>query len=293
MNKDNVKHVYDEFMGKIDHDRLGLRPSPLDWRANAGGRANRGADAARRAATRNEARDCRAGRHRRRSGQSRLRTRCRRTLVVGQLFVRDDGIQGSPQLFTSRPAACSGGRSRLDILVEHPSVTSEFPPALILSAHAPSSESDRDDAAQIDGLEALPLRRRSQSRGHGIVYRAHDRVTGLPVAIKVLKATLAENPVQHRRLAQEFRAAVQLEHPNIVRAIEIYSDGKTSCLVFEFVEGEDLAEKILKGGPLPEDEAIHIITQIAQALHYAHRRQVIHRDVSRDNILVLPDGRAS
>jgi serine/threonine protein kinase len=128
--------------------------------------------------------------------------------------------------------------------------------------------------------------------GMGTVNRADDRVTGQPVAIKVLKATVNESPMHHRRLAQEFRAAAQLEHPNIVRAIEVYTDGWTSCLVYEFVEGEDLAEKIIKVGRLPEDEAVRVITQIAQALQYAHLRQVIHRDVKPDNIMVLPDGRA-
>jgi serine/threonine protein kinase len=130
------------------------------------------------------------------------------------------------------------------------------------------------------------------SGGAGTVFRAHDRITGNPVAIKVLKCTVAENPILHSRLEQEFRAATQLEHPNIVRALEIESDGVTSSLVYELVEGEDLGRKIERNGPLSESEAVRIITQIAQALHYAHLRQVIHRDVKPDNILVLPDGRA-
>ncbi|HSQ57347.1 MAG TPA: serine/threonine-protein kinase, partial [Gemmata sp.] len=126
----------------------------------------------------------------------------------------------------------------------------------------------------------------------GTVFRARDRQTGANVAIKVVKATLAENPMLHHRLAQEFRAATQLEHPNIVRAIEIDTDGSTSYLVFELVEGEDLGQRIENCGRLPEEEAVRIVTQIAQALHYAHQRQVIHRDVKPDNILVTPDGRA-
>jgi serine/threonine protein kinase len=130
------------------------------------------------------------------------------------------------------------------------------------------------------------------SGGMGTVFRARDRNTGMAVAIKVLKATLAENPMMHHRLAQEFRAATQLEHPNIVRAIEIETDGSTSYLVFELVEGLDLGQRIENAGPMPEEAAVRIVTQIAQALHYAHLKQVIHRDVKPDNILVLPDGRA-
>src|SRR5204863_8302423 len=94
------------------------------------------------------------------------------------------------------------------------------------------------------------------------------------------------------RLATEFKAATQLEHPNIVRAIEIDTDGSTSYLVYELVEGMDLADKIHHQGRLSEDEAVRVVTQVAQALHYAHQRQVVHRDVKPDNILVLADGRA-
>ena len=130
------------------------------------------------------------------------------------------------------------------------------------------------------------------SGGMGTVFRATDRQTGREVAIKVVKATLSENPMLHHRLAQEFRAATQLEHPNIVRAIEIDTDGSTSYLVFELVDGIDLGQRIENTGRLPEAEAVRIVTQVAQALHYAHLRQVIHRDVKPDNILVLPDGRA-
>jgi serine/threonine protein kinase len=130
------------------------------------------------------------------------------------------------------------------------------------------------------------------SGGAGSVYRAKDNVTGSPVAIKVLHTKATENATLHKRLATEFRAATELEHPNIVRALEIGSEGTTSYLVYELVEGENLGDRIERKGKLSEAEAVRIITQIAQALHYAHSRNVIHRDVKPDNILVLPDGRA-
>ena len=60
----------------------------------------------------------------------------------------------------------------------------------------------------------------------------------------------------------------------------------------EYVEGESLGGLIAKHGRLPEGQAVRIITQAAQGLHYAHRRRVIHRDVKPDNILVRTDGRA-
>ena len=128
--------------------------------------------------------------------------------------------------------------------------------------------------------------------GMGTVYRALDRSTGAHVAIKVLRTKMSENLPAHQRLVQEFKAATQLEHPNIVRALDIGIDGSVSYLVYELVEGGSLADRIDAARRLPEADAVRIITQVAQALHYAHQRNVIHRDVKPDNILVLPDGRA-
>jgi serine/threonine protein kinase len=128
--------------------------------------------------------------------------------------------------------------------------------------------------------------------GAGTVYRAWDRQARRPVAIKVLRAALSENPTLHQRLVQEFRAATQLEHPNIVRALDMGNDGHISYLVFELIEGVSLGERIEKRGRMSEGDAVRVATQVAQALHYAHLRNVIHRDVKPDNILLLPDGRA-
>jgi serine/threonine protein kinase len=128
--------------------------------------------------------------------------------------------------------------------------------------------------------------------GMGTVYRARDRKHDRPVAIKVLRVRLSQDPGVHERLAREFRAASELEHPNIVRALEFVADGEQSYLVYELVEAGSLAERVDTTGRIPADEALRIVAQVAQALDYAHRRQVIHRDVKPDNILLLPDGRA-
>jgi serine/threonine protein kinase len=128
--------------------------------------------------------------------------------------------------------------------------------------------------------------------GMGTVYRGCDRETGETVAIKVLAAKLADNPKLHYRMVQEFRSASKLDHPNIVRAIDLAVDGSSVYLVMEYVEGDSLGGLIARNGRLPEGQAVRIITQAAQGLHYAHGRRVIHRDVKPDNILVRADGRA-
>lgn len=130
------------------------------------------------------------------------------------------------------------------------------------------------------------------SGGMGTVYRALDRRTNSLVAIKVLKFKQHENPTLHQRLAREFKAASELEHPNIVQALAFETDGEQSFLVYELVEGGTVADRIEKHGALPEDIAIRIITQIAQALQYAHDHHVVHRDVKPDNIMLLPNGKA-
>ncbi|HEV3440596.1 MAG TPA: serine/threonine-protein kinase [Gemmata sp.] len=127
--------------------------------------------------------------------------------------------------------------------------------------------------------------------GVGTVYRALDRQTGELVAIKVLRYKPSENQILHQRIVREFRAASELEHPNIVRALAFETDGDIDYLVFELVEGGSLGDKLEECRKFSEAEAIRIITQVGQALEYAHSRGVIHRDVKPDNVLVLPDGR--
>lgn len=130
------------------------------------------------------------------------------------------------------------------------------------------------------------------SGGMGKVYHAVEKATGQDVAVKVLNVSLSDQPAVHVRLAREFRAASQLEHPNIVRALEMGNDGETSYVSYEFVEGGSVGDLIDREGPLSEERAVQIIAQIAQALTYAHERKVIHRDVKPDNILLLADGTA-
>jgi serine/threonine protein kinase len=126
--------------------------------------------------------------------------------------------------------------------------------------------------------------------GMGSVYRAKHRETGQLVAIKIMPAHMAGNPVLLKRFEQEFRAASLLDHPNIVRALDYGGTGSAPYLVMEFVEGESLGQKIQRDGRMTETEAIRVIAQVAQGLHRAHKQGMIHRDVKPDNVIVTPDG---
>jgi hypothetical protein len=112
------------------------------------------------------------------------------------------------------------------------------------------------------------------------------------VAVKILAAQVANHPVMLKRFEQEYRIANTLDHPNIVQAFAFGLSGTSAYFIMEFIEGVSLHDQVEHDGAFPEDRAVRLITQVAQALHFAHRRGVVHRDVKPDNILVRPDGRA-
>ena len=126
--------------------------------------------------------------------------------------------------------------------------------------------------------------------GMGAIYKGRQRETGQIVAVKIMPAHTASNPVLLKRFEQEFRAASRLNHPNIVRALDYGDGGESPYLVMEFVDGESLGQKIERDGRMEEVEAIRIINQVAQGLHRAHKQNLVHRDVKPDNILVTVDG---
>jgi len=127
--------------------------------------------------------------------------------------------------------------------------------------------------------------------GMSVVYKGRSRLTGALVAIKVFRANMAKDPTLVKRFQQEFRATSKLLHPNIVQALAFSQDASTSYLVMEFVEGESLGQRIDRAGRFSEEEAIGIITQVAQALQYAHEHGMVHRDVKPDNVLLKGDGK--
>jgi serine/threonine protein kinase len=126
--------------------------------------------------------------------------------------------------------------------------------------------------------------------GMGTIYRARHQVTGQIVAIKIMPAHMAANPVLLKRFEQEFRTASRLDHPNIVRALDFGDAGSSPYLVMELVEGESLGQKLERDGRMSESDAIRIIAQVAQGLHRAHKQNLVHRDVKPDNILLRTDG---
>src|SRR4051794_19426702 len=102
--------------------------------------------------------------------------------------------------------------------------------------------------------------------GMSIVYRGHHRLTGQVVAVKVLDAELAADPVVLRRFEQEFQAACRLRHPHIVEGLDFGVHDGRPYLVMEFVAGGDLNQRVRTRGRLPEADAVRLISQVAEAL---------------------------
>jgi serine/threonine protein kinase len=129
--------------------------------------------------------------------------------------------------------------------------------------------------------------------GMGIVYRAKDKRLKRYVAIKLLPPELSFRRDVRSRFLREAETAAQLSHPNIV---PIYAVDEVENLVFfvmACVDGDNLATQLKKRGPLPIDDVRRVLTEVADALAYAHMRGVIHRDIKPDNILIdAVDGRA-
>jgi serine/threonine protein kinase len=127
--------------------------------------------------------------------------------------------------------------------------------------------------------------------GMGVVYLAHDRELGRPVAIKFLPDTLAGEPRSLEMFRTEARASGALNHPNIIHVYDAGTIAGRPCIVMEYVPGRSVRElmKIPKSQlkrPLSPRRVAEIAKVIAEALHYAHGRNVIHRDVKPSNILI-------
>jgi eukaryotic-like serine/threonine-protein kinase len=125
--------------------------------------------------------------------------------------------------------------------------------------------------------------------GMGEVYRARDTRLDRTVAIKVLSSHLSASPESRQRFEREARTISQLSHPHICALHDVGREGDVEYLVMEYLEGETLADRLLKG-PLPLEQTLRYGIQIADALDKAHRQGIVHRDLKPGNVMLTKSG---
>ena len=126
--------------------------------------------------------------------------------------------------------------------------------------------------------------------GMGVVYRAEDTNLNRQVAVKVLPDIFSGDPERLARFERVARLLASLNHPNIA-TIHGLEQAEGKCfLVMDLVEGETLAQRLLKG-PLLVEEALEVCRQIAEGVEAAHEKGVIHRDLKPANIKITPEGK--
>lgn len=146
-------------------------------------------------------------------------------------------------------------------------------------------------------LKGTPIRGRYrvESRigqgGMGSVYRATDLLTGEPVALKHVRYDRFQRRQSVERFRREGETLARLDHPNIVRVVELLFDGDSDLIVMEFVPGGSLADLLeATAVPLALERVLEIALDICDAITRCHRLGVIHRDLKPSNILIAEDG---
>ncbi len=127
--------------------------------------------------------------------------------------------------------------------------------------------------------------------GMATIYRARDAQLERDVAVKLLRPEFGKDPDFLFRFRDEARAAASLNHPNITAVFDFGEDVSGPYIVMELVDGQDLGAILRDNGPLAPRQAVRVAAEVAKALHAAHVRGIVHRDVKPSNVLVGRDGR--
>lgn len=126
--------------------------------------------------------------------------------------------------------------------------------------------------------------------GMADVFKAIDTILNREVAIKILRADLSTDAVSILRFEREAQAATALSHPNIVEIYDVGDYKGHHFIVMEYVPGRTLKQVIRSRGPLLNEEAVDIMKQLTSAVAEAHSRNIIHRDIKPQNVIVKADG---
>jgi len=128
--------------------------------------------------------------------------------------------------------------------------------------------------------------------GMGIVYKADDTVLDRTVALKVLPESLKESPQALKNFLREAKSAAQLNHPNIVTVYDAGEQDGVFYIAMEYVDGNTLKDIIKRRGKIAPRGIVHVVSQMCEALAYAHEKKIVHRDVKTANTMWTKDRKA-
>ena len=128
--------------------------------------------------------------------------------------------------------------------------------------------------------------------GMAIVFKAKEKQLDREVAIKVLPFSLAFDKEFVERFQREARTSAKLEHPNIIPIYRVGKSGRVIYFVMKFLRGKPLSSVLAARGSLPPLEIRKILAEVARALAYAHKKEIVHRDIKPDNIMFDEHGHA-
>ncbi|MFQ5798564.1 MAG: serine/threonine protein kinase, partial [Bacteroidota bacterium] len=125
--------------------------------------------------------------------------------------------------------------------------------------------------------------------GMGVVYKAQDLKLNRHVALKFLPAFITEDAAEKARFLHEAQALSSLNHPHIATIYDVEEAGEHKFIALELIEGGTLKQKV-KHRQLPLGQVLEYAIQIAEALAYAHKREIVHRDIKTDNMMMTSEG---
>jgi eukaryotic-like serine/threonine-protein kinase len=186
--------------------------------------------------------------------------------------------------------ACAGDpglRTEVEALIDSHARSGDF-------IESPAYELLADSLTQTDIVPGkfigpYEIIRRLGSGGMGDIYLAEDTRLGRKVALKALPAHFTKDAERVRRFQLEAKAASALNHPNIITIYEIGQLDQLHYIVFEFVDGQTLRQRMTTA-PLTIAEALQVASSVAAALLGAHEAGIVHRDVKPENIMMRADG---